>query len=141
MIPFKLAFAAALLGWLGCSQLAAAQGLGVSIGVGGDSGVSVSVGTSSDGDSGSESDATVSLDTDPTPLSHEVALEAVRSNRALPLETILVAARTAANGDIIDAELISLRGILLYEFKVLAATGDVGELYFYALSGQQVETD
>jgi uncharacterized membrane protein YkoI len=62
----------------------------------------------------------------------------VKSNRALPLEDILTRARLVANGEIIDAQLIQVRRILLYEIKVLGRSGDVSELYFYARSGALV---
>lgn len=69
------------------------------------------------------------------------AIEAVRSNRALPLEAIMTRARFHTQGEIVDAQLISLKGFLLYELKVVEANGDVDELYFYALSGELVQTN
>lgn len=126
--------------------------LGVSVGgtdvsVGGDSGVSVDVG-GSDG-SGLGIDLAVDLDGDGVVdtsssgadiqlLGQEGALQAVKSSRALPLEDILSRARLVAEGEIIDAQLIQVRRILLYKIRVLGASGDVRELYFYARSGALV---
>lgn len=69
------------------------------------------------------------------------AIEAVKSHRALPLEQIMTKARFHTQGEIVDAQLISLNGFLLYELKVVEANGDVDELYFYALSGELVQTN
>lgn len=71
----------------------------------------------------------------------ELALDAVRSARALPLDQILAAARRHTSGEIIDARLIELRGFLLYELKVIEAGGDVADLYFYARSGEIVRVE
>lgn len=69
------------------------------------------------------------------------AIDAVKSYRALPLEQIMTKARLHTQGEIVDAQLISLNGFLLYELKVVEANGDVDELYFYALSGELVQTN
>jgi len=143
-------------------QLAAAAGaqaldLGVSVGgvdvgvsVGGDSGLGVDVGVGVGGeDGGLGIDLDVDLDGDGIPetssggagvqpLGQEGALQAVKANRALPLEDILTRARLVADGEIIDAQLIQVRRILVYEIKVLGKSGDVNELYFYARSGALV---
>lgn len=157
-----LALGAVLL--LASSAGAQALDLGVSVGgvdvgvsVGGDSGVGVDVGVGdadvgvgvggSDGGLGVDLD--VDLDGDGVPdtnssgasiqqLGQEGALQAVKSNRALPLEDILTRARLVTDGEIIDAQLIQVRRILLYEIKVLGKAGDVSELYFYARSGALV---
>jgi hypothetical protein len=76
-----------------------------------------------------------------TRLDQSLAIEAVQSHRALPLEQIMTKARLHTQGEIVDAQLISVRGFLLYELKVVEANGDVGELYFYALSGELVQTN
>jgi ferric-dicitrate binding protein FerR (iron transport regulator) len=129
---------------------ARAQGLGVSVGVG-DSGVSVGVSDSSVSvgsgggaevgvEVGSGGSTAPSVSRDATDNEQEVALDAVRSARALPLDQIVVAARRHTSGEIIDARLIELRGFLLYELKVIEAGGDVADLYFYARSGEIVRT-
>ncbi len=144
---------------------ATALDLGVSVGgidlgvsVGGDSAIGVGVGVGDanvgvgigGGDGGLGVDLDVDLDGDGVPetssggqnvqpLGQEGALQAVKSKRALPLEDILSRARLVAEGEIIDAQLIQVRRILLYEIKVLGKSGDVRELYFYARSGALVE--
>jgi hypothetical protein len=121
-----------------------AGGIDVGVSVGGESGVGVDI-----GGGGLGVDIDVDLDGDGVPdtsssgagvqrLGQEGALQAVKSNRALPLEDILTRARLVANGEIIDAQLIQVRRILLYEIKVLGRSGDVSELYFYARSGALV---
>jgi hypothetical protein len=123
------------------------SGVGVDVGVG-DSDVSVGVGGGgSAGGLGVDLDVDLDGDGDPEtssggqsiqPLGQEGALKAVQSNRALPLEDILTRARLVAEGEIIDAQLIQVRRILVYEIKVLGKAGDVRELYFYARSGALV---
>lgn len=76
-----------------------------------------------------------------TTLDQEGAIEAVESRRALPLEQIMTKARLHTQGEIVDAQLVSVKGFLLYELKVVEANGDVDELYFYALSGERVQTN
>jgi len=73
-------------------------------------------------------------------LSQQAAVDAVHSQRALPLDAILARARAVTNGQVINARLIGYRNFLLYDLKVLGTTGDVSELYFYARSGVQVQT-
>jgi hypothetical protein len=114
-----------------------AQGLSVSVG-----GVSVSTGSGTS-TTGAASSTTTSI-LKPVPGSaseQETALAAVKSDRALSLDKILAAARRYTDGDIIDAQLITARGFLLYDLKVLDTKGNVGDLYFYALSGKLVETN
>ena len=130
--------------------------VGVSVGGGGGAGVDVEVGNADvnvgvggDGSGGLGVDLDVDLDGDGVPetssggqgiqpLGQEGALKAVQSNRALPLADILTRARLVAEGEIIDAQLIEVRRILVYEIKVLGRSGDVRELYFYARSGALV---
>lgn len=128
---------------------ARAQSLGVSVG-GGDVGVSVGgSGLSGGGTDGGGSDdggergsggSTSSPDAG-TGNEQELALDAVRSARALPLDQIVAAARHHTSGEVIDARLIELRGFLLYELKVIEPGGDVADFYFYARSGKIVRTN
>jgi uncharacterized membrane protein YkoI len=83
---------------------------------------------------GSPEQAIVTLDQD-------AALELVRSQRALPLEDIMARARLLVEGEIVDAHLIQVRGFLLYEIKVVDTDGDVSDIYFYARSGERVQTN
>ena len=136
----------ALLLFLATAGAAQALDLGVSVGgvdVGvsaGDGGASVGVGIGG-GDGGLGVDLDVDLDGDGAPdtdaagqniqpLGQEGALKAVQANRALPLADILSRARLLAEGEIIDAQLIEVRRILVYQIKVLGKSGDVSELYF-----------
>lgn len=159
-----LALGALLL--LASSAGAKALDLGVSVGgvdvgvsVGGDSGVGVDVGVGNSdvnvGVGGGNGGVSLGVDLDGDgvpetgtegltdglsvqPLGQEGALKAVQNHRALPLEDILTRARLVAEGEIIDAQLIQVRRILVYEIKVLGKSGDVRELYFYARSGALV---
>lgn len=121
-------------------------GIDVGVSVGGDRGVGVDVGV---GNGGGSLGLEVDLDGDGVPetrtngvsiqtLGQEGALRAVRSSRALPLEDILLRARLVADGEIIDARLIEVNRILVYEIKVLGKRGDVRRHYFYARSGALV---
>jgi uncharacterized membrane protein YkoI len=74
-------------------------------------------------------------------LDQNAALELVRLQRALPLEQIMALARSQIEGEIIDAHLIQVRGFLLYELKVVDTDGDVSDIYFYARSGERVQTN
>ncbi len=120
---------------------ASISGVGGGVSVGGGSGVGVEVDIGDDGielDLGPGGGAGVPGTAVVRPLGQEGALEAVKANRALPLEDILIRARLVAEGEIIDAQLIQVRSILVYEIKVLGRTGEVSMLYFYARSGALV---
>ncbi len=110
------------------------DGLDVELGLGGDEGLGLDVGV---GDGG----AGLGLAPDGPALGQQAASAAVKSGRALPLEDILLRAKLLTDGDIIDAQLIAVQDVLLYELKVLGKAGDVSELYFYARSGLPVETN
>jgi hypothetical protein len=134
-LPISLALSA--IAWIGAAAPAAAQlGIGVSVG-----GTSVGVEAGSGGASASVS-AGGGAETAPgeTLSPQDSALEAVRTDRALPLDQIIARAGEVTDGQVIDAQLITLRGFLLYELKVLEPTGDVVDLYFYARSGEAVRT-
>lgn len=122
-------------------------GLGsVDVGVDGDSGLDVDVDLGGvDVDLGGSDDSNGGLDLVPgddgLALGQDQASAAVRSHQALPLEDILLRAKLLTDGDIIDAQLIAVQDVLLYELKVLGKAGDVSALYFYARSGLPVETN
>jgi uncharacterized membrane protein YkoI len=71
----------------------------------------------------------------------DFALEAVRSQRALPLADILATARQDVPGEVIDARLVTIRGFLVYEVKSMTGDGHVSRSYYYARSGRKVSTD
>jgi hypothetical protein len=147
---FLLALVPALL----AASPAFAQGLSVDVG-----GVGVSVGSgSSDGATGGASvgasvgvggvgvgvtadlpgPAGASAAPTETVIGQEAASQAVQDRKALPLAEVISRSKQYAQGDVLDARLISYRGFLLYELKILAAKGDISNLYFYAQSGKIV---
>lgn len=73
-------------------------------------------------------------------LSQSAAIRAVRENRALPLNQLLVMAAPAISGQIIDVQLVTRGGVLVYEVKVLAPRGRVSTLLFDASTGAQLAT-
>lgn len=118
-------------------------GLGsVDLGVGGDSGLDLDVDLGGGGLGldvelgGSGGGLGLSLDTVGPPLGQKAALQAVRNRQALPLEDIMLRAKLITDGEVIDAQLVSLQDVLLYEIKVLGTSGDVSELYFFARTGE-----
>jgi hypothetical protein len=160
--PFAALFVAALFG---LPVPAMAQGLGLGLDLGGHGSVDVNLGGGLDvdvnvgGDDGLDVGGNrgrgpnagtptggkgsigsgLDLAPDSMALGQQAASAAVRSGRALPLEDILLRARLLTDGDIIDAQLVAVQDVLLYEIKVLGKAGDVSELYFYARSGLPVE--
>lgn len=145
-----------------------AQGLGlqldlgdidVDVGVGGGKGLDVGVGVGDelnvDLGVGGDAEGALDLDVDLGPggagslnavddatsarLGQEAALQAVKRGRALPLDEIMLRASLLTDGEIIDAQLIDVRDVLLYELKVLDKGGKVSQLYMYARSGLPVE--
>jgi hypothetical protein len=112
-------------------------GLGVDVDLGGnDGGLGVDLnlgGSSGNGGLGLE------LETAGKPLGQKAALQAVRSGRALPMEDIMLRAKLLTDGEIIDAQLVSLQDVLLYEIKALGKSGDVSELYFLAQTGEYLD--
>ncbi len=112
-------------------------GLGVDVDLGGGNGggglgVDLDIG-------GSGGNGGLGLETAGKPLGQKAALQAVRSGRALPMEEIMLRAKLLTDGEIIDAQLVSLQDVLLYEIKALGKSGDVSELYFLAQSGEYLD--
>jgi hypothetical protein len=148
--PFLIALAA-LLPWMVLADSARAQislDLGIDLG---SSGGAVSVGGSTEAVTGGAAasdpgSAPATGRSEPpapeiVPLGPDGALAAVKSGRAVPLEMIMTAARLDGGVEVIDAQLISVRGTLVYELKVIDQDGDVSERYFYARSGERVKTN
>jgi hypothetical protein len=71
----------------------------------------------------------------------DIALEAVRSREAVPLDEVLGTLRELTRDRIIDTQLISRRGMLVYEVKVISADGFVRVFRFDAGTGRQVSLD
>ena len=102
---------------------------------GDDSGLGVDLNLGGSGGSGVGLD----LETAGKPLGQKAALQAVRSGRALPMEDIMLRAQVLTDGEIIDAQLVSLQDVLLYEIKALGKSGEVSELYFLAQTGEYLD--
>lgn len=75
------------------------------------------------------------------PSDEDFALEAVRTKRALPLAVVLAGAGQSVAGEVIDARLVRVRGLLVYEVKSMTRDGHVSMSYYYASSGRKVTTD
>lgn len=75
------------------------------------------------------------------PDDQSVVQNAVRAKAALPLEAItsLVAADT--DGRILDVQLVSFKGIYLYDVTVLEKDGVLHKLYYNARSGIRIRAD
>lgn len=75
------------------------------------------------------------------PDDQRVVQNAVRAKAALPLEAItsLVAAET--DGRILDVQLVSVKGIYLYDVTVLEKDGVLHKLYYNARSGVRIRAD
>lgn len=115
-------------------------GLGVDVDLGGsDGGLGVDLNIGGSGGSGGNGGLGLGLETAGKPLGQKAALQAVRSGRALPMEDIMLRARLLTDGEIIDAQLVSLQDVLLYEIKALGKSGDVSELYFLAQTGEYLD--
>ena len=67
------------------------------------------------------------------------ALEAVQSNRALPLDDIVAIARHLTTGQIIDTRLHPVKGLLRYELKVLETNSEVRRYIFNARTGELIK--
>ena len=123
---------------------------GISVGVGGDNGINVEVGSGGVGVGLGGSNANIGGGTsggsgtgaEPAEivLTQAQTLDAVRKKRAVPLAPI-VASIKQDNVEVIDAELLAVRGILVYQIRIIGESGSVRELYFYARTGRQVTAD
>lgn len=70
------------------------------------------------------------------------ALDAVARGRAMSLEELIARIDGTIDGEIIDARLIRVNGVLLYEIKVLSPYSQTVSRYYYnARSGQRVSAD
>ncbi len=62
----------------------------------------------------------------------------MQAGRAVPLTTIVDELNTRAAGEMIDAQLMTANGFLLYAVKVLSDSGRVSTEYYYARTGRRV---
>jgi uncharacterized membrane protein YkoI len=86
-------------------------------------------------------DKTKGLGLDPSevvPSSTQAAPAVVQEGKTVKLETIYDSIQASSLGEIIDAQLITVRGFLLYKVKLLQEDGLVRSVYFYARTGQPV---
>ncbi len=67
------------------------------------------------------------------------ALEAVQSDRALPLDGIVAITRRLTDGQIIDTRLHTVKGVLRYDLKVLETNNEVRSYSFNARTGKLVK--
>lgn len=72
-------------------------------------------------------------------LSESAALQSVESGRSVPLQSILPDVKARTGGEIINAQLQQVNGVLLYAIKVLTPDGKVMAEYYDAQSGRHVE--
>jgi hypothetical protein len=72
-------------------------------------------------------------------LDHDAALEAVEQGDAVPLETVYERVKQDTAAEILDAELLVISGLLVYELKLFdPGTQTVRRRYFYAASGDRI---
>jgi uncharacterized membrane protein YkoI len=66
------------------------------------------------------------------------AQRAVETNQALPLARIVAVAATRSDGRVVNAKLIQIDNVLLYELTMLDETGRSWRDYYYARTGNPV---
>ena len=107
-------------------------------GNGGDNGNSGSNGNSNGNGKTDElvnSDAIVAVPDD-----QQVVQNAVRAKSALSLEAITAVVANDTDGRILDVQLVTFKGIYLYDVTVLERDGVLHKLYYNARSGVRVRT-
>jgi len=72
---------------------------------------------------------------------HEEIRAAMQRGEVLPLSRILEIAQQQVPGDVIEVELESKRGALIYEIKVLTESGRVREVKIDARNGTVLEIE
>ena len=72
---------------------------------------------------------------------HEEMRAALQRGEVLPLTKILAIAQEQVPGDIIETELESKRGALVYEIKVLTQSGRVREIKIDARNGKVLKIE
>lgn len=69
------------------------------------------------------------------------ARDAVNAGQAVSLTSLMPDLQARTTGELIDAELLNVRGFLVYAIKVLRDTGQVTTEYYYAQSGRFIGTE
>jgi uncharacterized membrane protein YkoI len=72
---------------------------------------------------------------------HDEIRAALQRGEVLPLTRILAIAQQQVPGDVIEMELESKRGTLIYEIKVLAQSGRVREIKIDARNGKVIKVE
>jgi uncharacterized membrane protein YkoI len=72
---------------------------------------------------------------------HDEIRGALQRGEVLPLARILAIAQEQVQGDVIEVELESKHGALVYEIKVLAQSGRVREIKIDARNGKVLEIE
>jgi len=72
---------------------------------------------------------------------HDAIRGALQRGEVLPLAKILAIAQEKVPGDVIEVELESKRGALVYEIKVLAQSGRVREIKIDARTGTVINIE
>ncbi len=77
----------------------------------------------------------------PVPDDQQVVRDAVRARAALSLDAITAVVAGDTDGRILDVQLVTFKGIYLYDVTVLERDGVLHKLYYNARSGVRVRTD
>jgi hypothetical protein len=77
----------------------------------------------------------------PVPDDQQVVRDAVRARAALSLDAITAVVADDTDGRILDVQLVTFKGIYLYDVTVLERDGVLHKLYYNARSGARVRTD
>lgn len=72
---------------------------------------------------------------------HDRARKAVEAGEIKPLREVLAEAEKAHNGQLVEAELESKDGKMVYELKLLTVEGRVLKVYYDARSGALLKVD
>jgi len=75
------------------------------------------------------------------PDDQQVARDAVSAKTALSLEQVTAIVMSGTDGRIVDVQLVSFKGMYLYDVTVLEKDGVLHKLYYDARSGRPVRTN
>lgn len=94
------------------------------------------------GQQGGGADASANTDANGTiHYSPDYARDVVNAGRAVSLASLMPELQARSEGSVIDAELLSVQGILIYSVKVLRTDGRVTQEYYYAQSGRFIGSE
>jgi hypothetical protein len=93
-------------------------------------------------DTGTGTDMSGSTDASGTiHFSQDYARDVVNRGKAVSLGSLMPELQARSEGSVIDAELLNVRGILVYSIKVLRTDGRVTQEYYYAQSGRFIGSE